>query len=238
MVDLTLDLKSIIAIIAVITAVIIAYLANWRRNRKSLAYQIITRVSLISPPNSIRDNLQILYHGQPINNLQIFLLRIINNGKQPIDEKDFKKPLSFIFSEDAQVLSVETIEINPENLEVNFEKDGNKIALNPVLLNSNDSIEIKVIVNTNKQLVKCDARIIGVNVVKPISTFTGTKGLLFMTLPTVLILITIFTLGFLNLLTEYTYTILNILLFDLIFTVAIFFKVRDELKSIDSKTNS
>jgi hypothetical protein len=201
--DFSLDLKALLTITAIITTIVIAYTANWRRNRKSLSYQTISNVVLLNTAEIIREKLQILYEGMPVKNVRLLLLKIINDGFQPIDEKDFKKTLDFVFTEEAQILSAEIQSVNPENLDISFTFENNKLSIKPILLNSKDFIEIKFIVSTYESILKCDARIVGVKEIKHFSpnrvALKRFYGFL-MILPLILIIVGIYllptTIGF------------------------------------------
>lgn len=166
--DFYLNLNGIIAILAIITTVTVAYFANWWRNRKNLSYEIITNTLLLTAKKEIREKLQILYEEKPVKNVHLFLIKITNNGKQPIDEKDFKKTLDFVFSEDGKILSAEIIKMRPANLQASLNFENNKISVNPILLNSKDSFEIKTIVNGENLTLNCDTRIVGIQDIKQV----------------------------------------------------------------------
>jgi hypothetical protein len=164
--DFSLDLRAVLTIISILTTIFVALTFQWWRNRKILSYQIISNTALLTANEEIREKLKILYEKKPVKNVRLFILRIINNGIQSIDDKDFKKPLSFTFSDDARVLSVETIEVNPNNLDVSVTPDGNRIVIEPILLNSKDFFDLKVLVSSYEDSVKCDGRIVAIKEIK------------------------------------------------------------------------
>ena len=141
--DFSLDLKATIAIIALILTLIIALYFQWWRNRKNLSYEILSDTALLTSDEKIREKIQILYEGTPVKDVRLFILKIINNGSQPIKSDDFEKPLSFVFSEDAQILSIETVSVNPDNLDVSVTSQLNKLSIAPILLNSGDFFQLK-----------------------------------------------------------------------------------------------
>lgn len=89
-------------------------------------------------------------------------MKVINDGRQPIDDKDFKKPLDFIFAEEAEVLSAEPLSVSPDELKASVTYKANKFTLEPVMLNSRDFIEIKSVISGRRIEFKPDARIVGV----------------------------------------------------------------------------
>jgi hypothetical protein len=170
MIDFSLNLNSIIAIVAIIAAITIAYFANWWRNQKSLSYQVIADSPLLTAEEEIREKLQILYDGKPVKNVRLFILKVINDGNQPIDETDFKKPIDFVFSDEAQILSAEIVAKNPDNLNISIGFRNNILSINPILLNNKDFIEIKSVVSTYSTNIKSDARIVNIKNVYYVDT--------------------------------------------------------------------
>lgn len=164
--DFTLDLKATIAIVAIITAIIIAYLVNWWRNRKSISYEILSNAPLLSANEIIRDRIQILYDGLPVKNVHLLTLKVINDGRLSIVNSDFVKPLCFKFPEDAQILSFEVIDLKPNNLEVELTCKENSLFVRTDLLNSSDSITMKVIASSYKFDLSLYARIVGIKEVR------------------------------------------------------------------------
>jgi hypothetical protein len=180
--DFSLNLNGIIAIIAIITTITVAYFANWWRNRKKLSYEIIAESLLLTADEEIKDDLQILYKGAEVKNVHLLILKIINNGNQPILSNDFEKPLNLVFSEDAEILSAKPVSVRPENLDVSITFEKNILALTPLLMNSEDFALIKLIISSNSSQFKVDTRIVGVKEVKKAYTKFNSKPLWLMTL--------------------------------------------------------
>ncbi|MDQ4119874.1 MAG: hypothetical protein M3209_00220 [Acidobacteriota bacterium] len=166
MADFSLNLNGIIAILAILTTITVAYFANWWRNRKSLSYKVIYNTPLLTADEEIKEDLQISYKGNPVKNVHLFVLKIINDGNQPITASDFQKPLYFNLFGDVQILSAEVVSTNPYNLNPSIVVDVKRIGITPLLLNSKDFIKIKAIINAEKFSFSPDTRIIGVKEVK------------------------------------------------------------------------
>lgn len=160
--DFSIDLKATIAIAALIATIILALYFQWWRNRKKLSYDIISDTPLLATADEIKNDLQILYKGESVKNVRLVVIKIINDGYQPIKKDDFERPLGFSFYGDIQLLSVEIATISPRNLEVVSSVTENKITIEPLLLNSKDYFALKVLLSSNKHLIKPDARIVGV----------------------------------------------------------------------------
>lgn len=153
---------AIVAFIAIIITIII-YLKQ-RRN-KLLNFEIISRTPLLSIEDEIKGNLQILYNGNPIEQVHLIVIKFINSGNTPITSNDFEIPINFKFGEESQIFTAEITEKNPTNLRASITIEGNSIVIDPTLLNSGDSITIKTLVSRFVD-IDIDGRIIGVKEIK------------------------------------------------------------------------
>lgn len=157
-----------LSVLAIITAISIAYLAHWWRLRKSLAYIVKTNTAIFSIDPEIRKKIQILYDGKPITNARLFEITLLNDGRMPVEEKDFKKSIDFVFSENGQILSSDIINVNPADLTIEKEEKGNILSIKPLLLNGGDSFELKGVINSDDDTITCNTRIAGIKQVKRI----------------------------------------------------------------------
>jgi len=91
----------IIALISLVGGGVITFLiTKYFRERKSLGYQIVSKMSLINVNPEVRDKIKIDYDGKPAENIFSFKVRIINNGNVPIKDQ----PILFEFDKQAKVL--------------------------------------------------------------------------------------------------------------------------------------
>jgi hypothetical protein len=91
----------IIALISLVGGGVITFLiAKHFRERKSLAYQILSKMSLINVNPKVRDKIKIDYDGKPAENIFSFKVRVINEGNVPIKDQ----PILFEFDKEAKVL--------------------------------------------------------------------------------------------------------------------------------------
>lgn len=163
----TIDWKVIIGLIAILVTLFGLIYFQWWRNRKSLSYEVIT-TALLTAADEIKNDLQILYKGAPIKNAHLVIIKVTNDGYQPIKKDDFEDGLVFEFSEGTQFLSYEIIKPHPSNLKVVLIAPVlHRLGVEPLLLNSKDSFEIRLLVSSNAISVKGNARIVGVKAFKP-----------------------------------------------------------------------
>ena len=169
-------------LVAIIVSIV---LYRTQRRRKALSYEIISRTSLLSIEDEIKGKLEIFFNGKPVQDVHLIVFKIINSGNVPIVSTDYERPLKLNFGE-AQVLTAEVAETNPNNLQVSvkieetpFVSKGRlvtelqpvtvwgttKVVLEPVLLNSEDSITFKFLVSRLDE-ISVDGRIVGVKDIK------------------------------------------------------------------------
>lgn len=91
----TVDWKVILAFVAIIVTVGIALYFQWWRNRKRLSYVVVSNVVLISAEKEIEDKVEIRFEGYSVKNVRLLLIKLINDGYQPIRKDDFEKSSSF-----------------------------------------------------------------------------------------------------------------------------------------------
>jgi hypothetical protein len=91
----------VIALISLVGGGVITFLiTKYFRERKSLAYQIVSKMSLIDVKPEVRDKIRIDYDGKPAENIFSFKVRVINDGNVPIKNQ----PILFEFDKQAKVL--------------------------------------------------------------------------------------------------------------------------------------
>lgn len=111
-------------------------------------------------------------------------IKIFNSGNQYItaDEYEDSTPIVFEFPELSRVIDAQVIDTKPQSIKrrVTLTKKTNSIEMKPLLLNSKDSIVLKVHLSQYSSLRNVDARIAGVS---DIQERDRTKELLIQTLP-------------------------------------------------------
>lgn len=150
------------AFFALVAILVSIFLYQKQRQRKELAYEIISKTPLLGAKEEIRGGLQVMFHGKPVQNPHLIMVRIINSGNLPITSNDYERPISLGFGEEAQILTAETISTNPDNLRVSIKAEGKKVVIAPMLLNQGDSITLKILIAEFAGQMIVDGRITGV----------------------------------------------------------------------------
>lgn len=149
------------AFVAIVVPILI-YLKQ--RQRKALSYEILSRTPLLSIEEEVKGKLKILFNNNPAQDVHLVVVRIINSGNVQIVSDDYERPVSLDFGENTQIFTTEVSDANPKSLRPNVNIENTKVVLEPVLLNSRDSITLKMLVGQfdSQKQISVDGRIAGV----------------------------------------------------------------------------
>ena len=75
------------------------------------------------------------FHASDVYNV---VVEVLDSGNTDIEEDQYQRPLSFIFDQDAQILSAEVLYEEPSEINASLSNTDNTVTLNPVLLNAGD----------------------------------------------------------------------------------------------------
>lgn len=165
MVDIIRDpIWQFIAVILAIVVILIMIFYN--RQKKAISWQIISNTPLLRIDEEIRRNLEVLFNGEPVKDIQLIIAKIINTGNVPIKSIDYEGPINLNFGKDSQILTAEIIETSPHNLIASANIEGNAVIIPPTLMNGKDWITLKILVSQFDETITVDSRIFGVNEVK------------------------------------------------------------------------
>ena len=164
--------------ILVVIGIIISIILYWiQRPKNSLSWKIISNAPLVKINSEIKGDLQVLFKGNPVENIQIVIIRIINTGNVPIKSGDYEYPINLNFDDNAQILTAEIIETIPNNIEAYTNIDENIVFISPTLLNKGDSVTIKTLVNQFDNHISVDGRIVGVKDIQKLAEIDAKEQL-------------------------------------------------------------
>lgn len=146
----------------ILTIVVPVILYFVQRKRKSLAYEVISETPILSITEEVAGQLEILFQGDPVEQVHLIVYRLSNTGNVPIKSEDYERAVGFRFNDDARVLTAEITKTEPRNLNAEISVKEQSIQISPVLLNQRDSILVKALVSNYQKLPYVDGRIIGV----------------------------------------------------------------------------
>jgi hypothetical protein len=141
------DPKLIISILGIINTTVLTLVFQWRRNRKSLSYEIVSDIPWFSVQQEIQHRVQVLLDGKPVSDAYLVRMRFMNTGRLPIDDKDFVIPLSVSFGESSEILTADITKTSPPDLPAKIVSEKQRVTIEPLVLNWGDTITIQTLVS-------------------------------------------------------------------------------------------
>jgi hypothetical protein len=157
------------AVIAAIATVIAIFISIRQQQRKGISYKVVTDTPLLSLKEEVKGRVQVLFDAKPVGNSRLVVLKIFNSGNVPILPTDYIEPIKLGFGVNTEILDSEVLETVPTDIKdkakaPNTKDDIGGVMLEPLLLNSRDSITLKVLLaqtHLTKE-VKVTGRIVGI----------------------------------------------------------------------------
>ena len=177
------------AVLGVFAIIVMVVLFFAQQRKKALSYEILSRTPLLSAAEEIAGKLQILFQGKAVQSVYLLVIKISNTGNVPITSSDYERPISIYFGKKAHILSGEISESDPQTIDAKIEVRDQSILIEPVLLNSGDSITIKALVSNYYGKLYVDGRIIGIKNISPKKDSGSVWGAILMMLGWVLVTI-------------------------------------------------
>ena len=155
--------------IGFLTIIVSVLIFRKQQSRRGLNYEIISDTPILSIKAEVKDKVQILFDNKPVNHVRLIILRIWNSGNIPILPNEYIDPISIAFGEGAEIIDTDVLETSPgdikEKARTSLKVDSGNVLLEPILLNSTDSLTIKILLTQQKvtKELKIVSRIAGVN---------------------------------------------------------------------------
>ena len=132
---------------AFVFGIISIILAFKLRKKKSLAYDIVTDSSLIVG-EAIKPEVDILFRGEKVEDVHLLEVKIINNGNEHVKEEDYKKPITFEFNSDTEIMDMSAEKRSSNSIQISFNLQAqNIVEITPNLLNKKDWFIAKFLLN-------------------------------------------------------------------------------------------
>ena len=97
-----------------------------------------------------------------------------NTGTESIKASDYLRPISFAVEEGVRIIEAEISDQQPTTIDAKIQAEDRKAMLVPTLLNSKDSLVIKLLIANFNGAISADARIEGVEL-KPIAQLAESR---------------------------------------------------------------
>jgi hypothetical protein len=153
-----------------LAAIVLTAILYWKqRQLKELAYEIISKTSVVSVQDEVAGKIEILYEDKPVKNVNLAVIRLVNSGNVAIKPDDYMQPVSFNFGKNAKILQTEVIKEVPDNLGAIYPSvlagETGAVEINPILLNKGDEFTFKVL-GTQLGKITVNGRIVDVKEIK------------------------------------------------------------------------
>ena len=142
------------------------YIGLRAKKRHYRDLQVVSNTPLLSIDKEIKGNLEVLYDGKHVQDVQLIIAKIINTGTVPIKSTDYERPINFDFGDNARILTAEVTETSSDSLKASVNVEGKKVILPPTLMNDRDWITLKILVNQYDGPISVDGRVAGVKEIK------------------------------------------------------------------------
>lgn len=156
--------QSVSVFIAIITLFFSIHISRKRPSRKEIICDLISDAMVLSAAEEVKKRVKFLLDNKPVSDLSLVILKVWNSGNASILPTDFRRPLKIDFG-GAEVIEAEVLETTSrgvkEEAKTSLKRNSKNLTLEPLLLNSKESINLKVLLTghtTNK--VQADTHII------------------------------------------------------------------------------
>lgn len=155
----------VLALITLIFAVASYIYGDFHKPVKALTCDLVAVGPLVSVEDDVNKRVQVVFDGKPVANAKFALIKVANAGNVPIEEADFKRPLTLHFggSGTNTILTAQLLNSYPSNMGATYKANGDTLTLAPLLLNPGDNITLKVIYTGTGESMNVEARIVGVS---------------------------------------------------------------------------
>lgn len=146
---------------AVVAAVIAWLTYRSQSSKRSLEYLVVSSQRLVNP--RVAAELAVSFHGVSVNDPSLTVIRLVSTGDRGIPADSFDTPLGLIMRGAVRVVSGSVSARRPDSLPVVLRIDGNRLVIEPLLLNPGDFIEVQALTEGQPDDIIVDARIADVS---------------------------------------------------------------------------
>jgi hypothetical protein len=139
-------LTVVLAIVAIAAGIVAFLTLRAGRARKRLLFSIISRSQLLAAPVAMRDDLQIRYQEEELNNPHVVAIELANTGTSFIGSDAFDNKRSLQFDVKVPIIKVLTVEHTPTSAPAPvITAEGSTIELHPELIAKDESIKASIL---------------------------------------------------------------------------------------------
>ena len=160
MIDYDYVINHLLEIITIIALFVVFFL---QIRKKTLTYTVLTNSGLVPISYEAQNNIQILYKGKVVPNVQLVEMRIKNSGSLPIKPEDYIEPLR-IRLPNSKILASEVRDAHSVGAYIETKSSNrSEIVLSKTLLNPTDFFDVKILLADGDSDLSVIGRIVGVS---------------------------------------------------------------------------
>lgn len=163
----------LVGLVSIVATVLVYYL---QRAKPKLTAGLTRSRSLLSVPSQAAGKVTIEYDGMNVDNVHLIECLVANFGARPLLPNDFVSPLRITPSETTTILSAAIATEFPKGLSAKLTLDPTGVKLEPLLLNSGDSLTIQILASGENPGVDVSARLAGISELTPPGQGTRIKA--------------------------------------------------------------
>ncbi len=128
--------------------------------KKEIVAEVISNISL-QEREDWRERVTVAIENKPVTDLHMLLIRICNAGDVPVLPHDYISPLKISF-DGSRILDADVVEATREVNQTKLEVEHSLLKVWPPLLNSHDTITIKILLGNFAGHFSVSGRVIGI----------------------------------------------------------------------------
>ena len=164
-----LDWKYFLMLMVTLASSYSVLLPYFQSPEREFSISLVSQAAL--QPDATKDKnmgLEITIDKIPVKDPYLTTYKIENTGRTPILAKDFENALEISTNKNKSIIRVEISDKSPQNLRPNIHKENELILVDPLLLNSNDSITLSILSANGIPKFNFSARIAGIQSINTI----------------------------------------------------------------------
>lgn len=137
-------------------------LATFYSSRKvrRLSYDVLGQYPVATVNTRVTDMITVLYNGQPVDQVQLAAIRIINDGNDAILASDYLQPITVSIGDGSNILDASVNNWYPDNIAVDLRLEDNRSIVPPTLFNPGDYFSISILYAGARSSISIEARIV------------------------------------------------------------------------------
>ena len=168
-----------VGVLVAVAALVLGWVTyRSQRNRKRLEYLVLSNQQLVS--RRVASDLEVTFQGRDVPDPSLVVIRIVSTGVKGIPAATFETPIAVTLHGADEIISTSTSALKPPDLPIKLRIEGNRVIIDPLLLNAEDLIELQALAAGQVRDVTVEARIVDVEPMRraslPYPPGTGAEG--------------------------------------------------------------